>query len=240
MRDRKYTDEEDRMLKRGREKREHRIPEERMITRLIPNGPPQALYDIGVGCYYEFRTLKIIYPELRVFGVEPDPEEYADLLPIFGGTLFNCALGWEHGWRNFEATGKGKGGGSFYRAHDSRFTTINVEVRTLDDFDSTVGGYQYDKILLWLDVEDSELDVLEGGKNLLRSGRVEWMNIETRHQNEPGMPTTAKVSAFLADYGYRPVHRYNVNGEYPEAAGDTVYFKNGVEPLIPAEKGMPF
>lgn len=67
-------------LKRGDSPRERRVPEELEIYRLIPAGrEPAALYDVGVGCYNEFRTLKIVWPNLNVYGCEPNPAEHADL-----------------------------------------------------------------------------------------------------------------------------------------------------------------
>lgn len=217
-------------------RRNYRLSEERTVSLLIPNGPPLAMYDIGVGCFYEFHTLTCIWPDMLLFGCEPCRPEYDDLLQLFNGKLAPVALGAASGRRVMQVTRAGVGGSSFYRKGASVFQPEEVEVWTLDQFDEWAGCP--DKILLWMDIEDSELDALAGGHTLLASGRVEWLNIETRDENEPGLPTTALVSAALEPYGYVPVHRYNVQGAYPEAPGDMIYFKRGVVPLLPCNGGV--
>ncbi len=75
-----------------------------------------------------------------------------------------------------------------------------------------------------MDVEGSELAALQGGQALLSSGRVRWINLESRDVAPiPGHPTTAEIDALLASHGYDKVLRYNVHGDYPEAPGDNVY-----------------
>jgi hypothetical protein len=83
--------------------------------------------------------------------------------------------------------------------------------------------------LLWADVEGHELEVLRGGKELLASGRVHWLNLETRGYMDktlyPNYPTTADIDVYLKAYGYKNVYRYGVQGSYPEAPGDCIYVK---------------
>lgn len=219
-------------LQRGKQSRERRIPEELMVYKLIPNGPPLAMYDLGVGCFYEFRTLKIVWPEMQLFGCEPCPEEYLNVQPIFDGKLAPVAIGKVSGKQKLFLTPAAQGGSTLFGSHEHR-DTVDVDVWTLDQFDEWAG--KPNKILLWMDIEGSELDALKSGVELLNSGRIEWLNIETRDSVSGPVidhPTTQQVSNFLSDYGYVRVHRYNVQGAYPEAAGDTIYFKRGVKPLL--------
>ena len=218
-----------RMMKRGGG-RLRRVPEEAQICQFIPNGPPTALYDIGVGTHAEFLTLKEIYPELLVFGCEPHIEEYRYLLPFFGGPLANVAISDSPGKAILYRSPFSIGGSTLFggRGHSDEH---EVDVITLDQFDAWAG--RQEKILLWMDIEDSELAALRSGADLLRSGRVEWLNVETRNvPGYSGSPSTADITTLLEPYGYVPVHRHNVQGSYPEAPGDTFYFKVGVKPLI--------
>lgn len=217
-----------------------RVNEEKMISRLIPDGPPFAMYDIGVGCYNEFRTLKEVWPSMELFGCEPHPEEFKAVRPLFDGNLLDVALGSADRlpstsgcWMTLSDVGQG--GSSFRKDMSGR--KFPVIVWTLDEFDRWAG--EPNRILLWLDVEDAELEVLQSGPELLKSGRVHWLNVETRDvAGHPGAPCTKDINDHLAKFGYVPVHRYNVNGAYPEAPGDVVYFKQGVKPLLPCNGGV--
>jgi FkbM family methyltransferase len=222
----------DSRLQRGEGARERRIPEEVMVSKFIVNGPPQAMYDIGVGCFYEFHTLKIIYPDMQVFGCEPCKSEYDEALPMFTGKLLNIAIGAKSGYEPLHVSGHGQGGSSLFPAIGETRPIEYIHVWTLDMFDKW--AETPDKILLWMDIEGSELDALKGGHELLSSGRVEWINLETRDAPFAGHPTTKEISEYLRQYNYVPIHRYNVQGAYPEAPGDTIYFKEGV---VPARKG---
>lgn len=218
-----------RAMQRG-QGRYRRVPEEALIAQFIPNGAPTALYDIGVGPRSEFLTLKLIYPDLEVFGCEPHAEEVEELKSIFPGRLVQCAIGSNSGLGILYKSKLGLGGSSL-KSGRGVTDEAPVDIWTLDDFDAWAG--RKDRILLWMDIEDGELDALQSGHNLLRSGRVEWLNIETRDvPGHEGSPSTKDIVDFLHPYGYVPIERYNVQGPYPEAPGDVIFFKVGVVPLI--------
>lgn len=80
--------------------------------------------------------------------------------------------------------------------------TCEVAVWTLDGFDWRMGCL--DRILLWLDVEGSELPALRSGSRLLASGRVRWINLEERrngHCPALGWCDPQELHAFLAGHG---------------------------------------
>lgn len=227
----------DRRLQRGEASRDRRIPEELMISRLVPDGPPLAMYDLGVGCFSEWRTLKIMWPSMQLFGCEPNLETYNELLPMFGGKLSLLAISDENGFADLALTSAAEGGSTLKPGMGKGRQLEWVLTMTLDRYDALCGSP--DRILLWMDIEGSELDAIRGGGKLLSSGRVHWLNVETRDADgREGHPTTADINAALAVHGYVPVHRYNVQGAYPEAPGDMIYFKQGVVPLLPCNGGV--
>lgn len=215
-------------MKRG-EGRDARVPEQALLARLMPNGPPLTMYDIGVGAFSEYETYKTLFPDMTLYGCEPHLEEYQGLLPHFKGQLWNIAISNITGSRPIFKSKLGQGGSSFYGHGIS--VTQEVETWTLDQFDKACGCPE--KILLWMDIEDSELDALQSGINLLKSGRIEWINLESRNvPSMPGRVCTQDLVDFLKPFGYYKVIRYNVQGAYPEAPGDVIFFKEGVKPLI--------
>ena len=230
--------------------RYRRRSQEQLISLLIPDGPPSAMYDLGVGPYAEFQTLKEIWPDMQVFACEPDPYEFLQALPLveaIGGKLVRVAIvGRDKSGLDvdFHTCDPGQGGGSLHDLGSNGRGIIRTLGWSLDDFDIwaiSQSNIIHDRILLWADIEGSELEMLRGGQELLRSGRVHWINLETRdHDDRPNRPTTLDITKFLHDFGYDPVHRYGVQGDYPEAPGDTIYFRRGVVPLLPPSSGAPF
>lgn len=85
-----------------------RTSAENMIRAYII-GSPNAMYDIGVGIYSEWETLKNAYPSMEVFGCEPCPEEYAVLKPIFNGKLLQVGVAETAGKRQLHVSDVGTG-----------------------------------------------------------------------------------------------------------------------------------
>lgn len=224
-------------LVRDGNRRKQRVNEEIMIARYIPEGvSPKAMYDMGVGVFQEFITLKLFYPEMELFGCEPCPGEYQELQKLFNGALLPIAIGETPGKTTLYASKLGIGGSTtIYHPGRSGMEEIEVDVWTLDQFDEWAG--KPSDILLWMDIEGRELDALKGGTQLLSSGRVNWLNLETRNVDNRGdeYPTTKKITEYLEGFGYDYIHRYNVQGAYPEAPGDVIYFKQGL-PLAEGKK----
>lgn len=190
---------------------------ESVVCRFI-RGAPQALYDIGVGPKTEWRTLARKYPAMRVFGCEPHPAQYAKLLGAkFPGPLANVAIGEAEGVVTLH-----------YATHDPKVASLfavpytnascEVKVWSLDRFDANMG--EPDRILLWLDIEGSELSALRSGPRLLASGRVRWINVEERrdgHCPAAGWCDPKELRAFLADRGYVRAADYNRHPTHQDA-----------------------
>jgi FkbM family methyltransferase len=137
-----------------------------MIAKFV-RGAPLALYDIGVGLKSEWRTLRKLYPQLKVYGCEPHPATYQTLLRDgFPGPLLNVAIGEADGTATLFDIADDAKRASLLPLGDSE-RQIPTDVWTLDRFDREMG--RQDRILLWMDIEGTELAALRGGTELLDS-----------------------------------------------------------------------
>lgn len=180
---------------------------------------PGALYDIGVGPKSEWRTLGQRYPTMQVFGCEPHPQQYDALLKAkFPGPLAKVAIGENEGMATLHVP-SGDPKCCSLLAVPYANETCQVKVWSLDRFDQNMG--QPDRILLWLDVEGSELSVLRSASRfLLPSGRIRWINLEERrngHCPAPGWCDPRELHAFLTASGYVRVADYNRHPTHQDA-----------------------
>lgn len=186
---------------------------ERTICGLV-NKPPDTMYDIGVGEKSEYLTLKEAWPDMRIYGCEPHPHVFNRLLPRFPGTLVPVAIDKLDPNSNDDDPPKKnlmRVGGSFSLLSgdpSKSFSTVaTVDTWTLDKFDNRM-GYP-DRILLWMDIEGSELRALQSGIGLMASGRVKWVNLEVRaHPPDTGWCSAEDVHRFLTKLRYKPVKKY--------------------------------
>jgi len=184
--------------------------------------PPLAMYDLGVGpadgSKREWETLAAEYPEMRLFGCEPDPARHAALEGIFPGELLKVAIGAEPGRLSLHVDPTGRAAASF-RNGRNLVDRVEVDVITLDDFDAACG--RPDRILLWADIEGAELDAIRGGRELLGSGRVRWINLEIGRwpyrQADQGWPDPTAIINRLFDLGFDLVETYNQHKTHCDA-----------------------
>jgi len=180
--------------------------QESFICRFIKRDP-HTMMDIGVGPKTECLTLKEHYPNMQLIGVEP----LAFLMPdkeSFPGELFEYAI-----------SGSPVPKKIFYNPDrllnaslipDATHTQSKyVPSMRLDELDKVCEHPK--RILLWLDIEGSELKVLKSGVNLLKSNRVRWINLEERRpgHEKPGWCTSEEVRKYLRDLGYIRLKEYN-------------------------------
>jgi len=190
---------------------------EGIICRFI-RGAPSALYDIGVGPKTEWQTLGRKYPAMRVFGCEPHPEQHETILKKgFPGPLARVAIGQNEGPATLHVPTRDLKCCSLLSVPYAD-DVCEVEVWSLDRFDTNMGAP--DRILLWLDIEGTELSALHSGARLLASGRVRWINLEERRNGD--RPTAdwcdpQELRAFLADNGYVRVADYNRHTTHQDA-----------------------
>jgi len=170
--------------------------------------PPLALYDIGVGNKTEWRTLLKRYPNMHVYGCEPHPQLFRKLTRIFPGGLVRVAIGMGDKAKLYLRKGSTNIGSTTVFPLDETEEVDEVNVWSLDQFDRWAG--RWERILLWMDIEGSELNALKSGPALLESRRVNWINLEVRDESPcEGWCTAKEIDEFLTLYGYKKVLEYN-------------------------------
>jgi FkbM family methyltransferase len=134
---------------------------------------PVLFMDVGANC--GTHSILFLAVGVRVIAFEPNPECFTQFQTVcslnhFDGRCEQLALGKEAGQIDLvypeEETWLGSTSVKVISKLNSRSVALNVRVRTLDEYlDEIPSG----EILIKLDVEGSEIDVLKGGGQLLRS-----------------------------------------------------------------------
>jgi len=189
---------------------------ESTITRYI-NGSPNFLMDIGVGPKTEYLTLKKYYPNMICVGLEPRIEMFEKLKFKFPGILLPYAISNNNKQVElFINNNLTEASGIISSIVPNNSTSYNVPAITLDDLDKSFTKPK--NILLWMDIEGAELLAIKGGKNLLKSGRVKWINLEAREPKiakRDGVVSINELKKELKKYDYCEVLRY----PYPRKTG---------------------
>ncbi len=182
----------------------HRKRIEQYVQKYVqPGDPPKVLYDIGVGCGREAWSLKELYPNLRVVGVEPHPGDIRRLSDEgYPGELRHCAVLDYEGECTIKLGPVGSGHSCLAVSVPEDLQFITVPCTTLDLLDASCGRPA--NVLLWMDIEHTEMLALKGGHELLSSKRCKWMSLEAT-----GDADEAGKTEYLAKYGYQFACRYN-------------------------------
>lgn len=186
---------------------------ELVITEYIAS-PPLAMYDLGVGICSEYLTLGEKYPDMRLFGCEPHPDEFRRLSEVFKGDLYCVGISDKIGSPVMYLAEVGNGGSTLFKQENTNKIPFNISTITLDLFDKWAG--KPDRILLWMDIEGSELAALRGAPNLMSSGRVKWISAEVIGDPPklPGYPSAAEIDDHLFRRGYVKVREHNHQGSH--------------------------
>ena len=205
---------------------------ERFIAQYVIQ-PPVALYDIGVGPKTEWEELPKLWPNMKVYGCEPHPAIYRELLRRhFPGPLWPVAISSQasvvlHTYRN-QVRRNLLGSSSIFGLPDMDGDPITARAWTLDAFDDACE--RPTGILLWMDIEGGELDALQSGIRLLQSGRVHYINLEVRRRPPvAGWPTAQDLNSFLKSLGYAKACDYLHCGDH----WDVIYLRAPVQPWPP-------
>lgn len=179
---------------------------------------PETLYNIGVGplSKSEWKHIKDKEPSIEIFGCEPNPPLFLELLPQFNGRLLNVGISDKPSIALHVADGLDAFGRSSIFPVSGMDKTVEVPCMTLDEFDRRAG--EPSNIILWMDIEGSELIALKSGKELLESGRVSVINLEVRATSEiEEWPTSDEIAEYLESVGYPLTITYNDHGTHRDA-----------------------
>jgi hypothetical protein len=107
---------------------------------------------------------------------------------------------------------------------EGAFVKEEVESITIDMMESVYGPFR-GNVVLWLDIEGSELSALKGAVNLLNSGRVVGLAVEVRREPmSPGSCTKDEIVDFLKGFGYQS-HPDNTPLVPPQMMDDYIFIK---------------
>lgn len=141
-----------------------------------------------------------MFPKARIVGFEPYSPNYLACINTFPGDLYPYAVMDRHG---SVAIGR-VGPASIHSVHRTEQTVPCV---TLDGFLGNLVEPNK-RIVLWADVEGSELSVLRGATLLLEKQLFSSIVLEVRDDNQTELGESSwvlanDVIAFLNEFGYR-------------------------------------
>lgn len=147
---------------------------------------PRVVFDVGAHKGHYARMVRRLSPDAQVYAFEPHPATFKILQECareYRFTAFPLGISDTKGKLTLydHADRDGSSHASFYKTvieelHGHRAVQHQVEVTTLDDFAATHGVERID--LLKIDTEGNELRVLQGAGDLLRAGKIEWIQFE--------------------------------------------------------------
>jgi hypothetical protein len=171
----------------------------------------------------EAQTIFKLIPEINILGCEPNPIPFElQQARGFPGILLPVAL-WDHDCQKIMSLPeisdlKQRNRCGSLIKYNGDETKIQVDARSLDSLSAQYGPFE--KAVLWLDVEESELLSLIGAMNLLEQGRVYLINVEVfSHMEQP-------IKNFLSKYNFQEIHRWNMHKEGDRSWCDIVFKKN--------------
>jgi len=158
---------------------------------------PDRIYQVGVGGHHEEIDVFIEHwPGVLVFGAEPNPRIYADIVDRYPGKLDQVAMSDFVGRTDLYQKPKHREGSSLYESIAGGGRVYNVPVSTLDEWWGPPNG----QVLLWLDCEGSEYNILLGGEKFVE--KVDIINVEMTASLPEGTGTVVRMHDWLKDHGF--------------------------------------
>lgn len=160
---------------------------------------PRQVFMAGIGGHHEEITvMREEWPQMELYGWEPNPGTFAHLRESFPGILFHEALWSSKGSLTMHCRKNWKDGTSVHQPVTDDWGSFEIQAGTLDGHNWVPDTYGR-SALLWLDCEGSELEVLKGGP-LFLAKRVGAINIEmTSRPRMGGWPLPLEVHEWLAE-----------------------------------------
>jgi hypothetical protein len=168
----------------------------------------------------EAQDMREKFPNVCIIGFEPNPMFYnVQLARGFPGRLVQEAL-WRD-WRELELKAVSDRKNSPWQdqrnasavKYDVARYTYRVRANTLDNYSLAYGPFE--DVILWIDIEESELPCLEGAVGLMSAGQIRLVNAEV-HDYRVEM-----MAEMLGRFGIREVGRWNANTVIDEGTGSS-------------------
>lgn len=180
---------------------------------------PKTLYNIGIGHspHCEAEQFKKAYPEINIYGVEPQSRVYDTRRNLYPGKIYNIGIWGKPGIKEINLTND-LGNSSILELNkdlkdNKKICVIGKEkiiCITLNNFDDLCNNPE--DIFLWMDIEGAEFEALKGAKKLLKSKRVKYIDLEiSKLKRRHGDEYRNELIEYLSNYGYEPILKYNDN-----------------------------
>lgn len=175
---------------------------------------PKAIFNAGVGSWPEFDIWRWLYPDIVLLGIDPVRRYLGIERCMPNAKMVNALLGSRVGnkARYCLACRSAKCSST---AHDQH--SVQLETKTLDSLSDGIPGPYF----VWIDVEGSEIDVLDGAEKTLK--QAAWVNIEVQNYGKMD-DHAAKIRQWMTDHRFRPKFQHR-------RAYDVLYYRPIVSEL---------
>ena len=184
-----------------------------IIRRLGISDPP-CIVDVGGNIGQSIDAYRALFPDSRIFTIEPLPDCFDTLVKRFGGHghvhLEQMALADSTGIRPFYSTRCRTASSLLLPDETVRekslkgnydFDTIQIKVDTLDNFCTRHRIELID--VLKIDVQGAEISVLKGAEKLLKQNSVRMIYLEVIFaDNYQGQSGFIPITEYLDHFGY--------------------------------------
>jgi FkbM family methyltransferase len=200
-----------------------------------------VIFDVGASDGSVVKKYKDIYPGAQIHAFEPQPDSFATLSQLASQLkdvhCNNIALSDVKGINTFYKTNSYPSSsllpsirsGSFVDQHTVLAEKYDVTLNTLNDYAESHNIEYID--ILKMDVQGNELNILKGGDDLLKKGRIDIIYSEVwftaAYENQPFYED---IALYLRSFGYLPFGLYNMHYDFKLKGknlwADAIFLKN--------------
>lgn len=208
------------------------------------------IFDVGAHTGSTFKRYRTLFPQSVIHCFEPFPQSFKALTATAGSSsqgdsafLHRLALSDQAGEQDFHISRENPATSSlfprstarrrYYSSQAELNETIRVETETLDHFCEENALAKIN--ILKMDVQGSELRVLQGAANLLYRGAIDIIYTEVLFvPHYDNAPLFHSIALFLADYDYSLYGLYNfelaANGQL--RYGDAIFVSRETRSIV--------